>query len=184
MGSEYCSSAESIKGRVYSFASIHSSPTLTPVSSRREVHAHQRNPRGRPTLVQRWQRAQKRNPQGRQPSPILVKIGFPLVYSSFHKLGFTLSPNFTLSHHNTSLPMNPFHPLPISLPSQPNTSIPLNPFHASSNFTCWTICLIQVSFYYFVAFFSVELLESNPTCSALLLISVLKWPIEVKSLIC
>ena len=72
---------------------------------------------------------------------------------------------------------------PISLLSHRNTSLPINPFHVSSNFTCWPICLTQVSFCYFVAFFSFELLESNPSCSDLLLIYVLKWPIEVKSLI-
>ena len=40
---------------------FHSSPTRTPVSLRREVHAHQRNPRGRPTSVWRWWRVEEDN---------------------------------------------------------------------------------------------------------------------------
>ena len=76
------------KGRAFTFFfffSIHSSPTLMLVSSRREVHADQRNPRGILTSVRRQQRAKEDNlvQHRRKSIPSGVLFPYKPISSSF-----------------------------------------------------------------------------------------------------
>ena len=109
------------KGRVFAsffffsfffsfFAPIHSSPTLMPMSLRREVHAHQRNPRGRqfrPTSVKSSDEKSTRKTTQSNAGEDWVPSG--LVYSSFHKPISPSSPISLLSHpwqYSLKLEMN------------------------------------------------------------------------------
>ena len=103
------------KGRVFAplffifyFFSINSSPTLTPVSSRREVHAHQINTRGRQFGLMLAKSSEEKSTRKTTQSDT-DEDRVPLVYSSFHKPISPSSPISLLSHpwqYSLKLEMN------------------------------------------------------------------------------